>query len=354
MQGRSDAPWAASFSDAEGLFRQEPRWLGGDAAYSIPLSEDRIVWLFGDSFIEKEGKLGRRGSKLVRNTISIQTGADPRSAKMKFYWGQAATNEPEAYFVERGDFWFWPAGGARIADGALLIFLQKVEAREGGLGFAITGYSIAVISNPDAAPDRWRIRILEASGPMFDAVPACVMPSEGDDVVAIAVRQNGPHAGMLVRYSAEELSRGAPPSPEWWMGDRLGWIDARLVGAQGPAVVIDDAGSECSLHYDRRARVFVHFASYGFGASEIGVRTATTLTGSWSKPLIAYRPPESDAPRAFVYAGKAHPELVGPDRRDLLVTYAANSFEFEDLLSSEGEDMLYWPRFVLVRMRFDN
>ncbi len=44
------------------------------------------------------------------------------------------------------------------------------------------------------------------------------------------------------------------------------------------------------------------------------------LRGPWSDasdlPL-----PESDAPEAFVYAGKSHAELVGSD---LVLTYAAN------------------------------
>jgi len=112
---------------------------------------------------------------------------------------------------------------------------------------------------------------------------------------------------------------------------------------------MDDAGAECSLHWDPRSKSFIHIASYGFGASTIGLRRAKTLTGPWSSPDIVYRPPESDGPRPFVYAAKAHPELVGPDAKDLVVTYATNSFEFADLFTTHGERSLYWPRFVLVR-----
>ena len=61
-----------------------------------------------------------------------------------------------------------------------------------------------------------------------------------------------------------------------------------------------------------------------------------------------YRPPESNGPRPFVYAAKAHPELVGPEAADLVVTYATNSFEFDDLFTPQGARALYWPRFVLV------
>lgn len=123
---------------------------------------------------------------------------------------------------------------------------------------------------------------------------------------------------------------------------------ASLIGEHGPAFVLDDAGAECSVHWDTRTRSFIHIASYGFGASTIGLRTAAALTGPWSSPVFVYRPPESGGPRPLVYAAKAHPELVGLDAADLVVTYATNSFEFSDLFTQQGARSLYWPRFVVV------
>ena len=52
--------------------------------------------------------------------------------------------------------------------------------------------------------------------------------------------------------------------------------------------------------------------------------------------------PESQLQDAFVYAGKAHPELIGAD---LVATYAANSFDFSELVADPS---LYYPRFVRV------
>jgi hypothetical protein len=58
---------------------------------------------------------------------------------------------------------------------------------------------------------------------------------------------------------------------------------------------------------------------------------------------MIYRPPESDAPDAFVYAGKSHPELKGAD---LILTYAANGPD-----EKVAKDMnLYFPRFVKVEL----
>lgn len=341
---------AIAYPEAEGLFRQDPRWLGGDAAYSISLSEDDSVWLFGDSFVATGNEKNRQSASFVRNTVAIQSGADPRTASIQYFWKESGSGEPASFFDEGDDFWYWPAGGARAADGALLIFLHKVEAREGGLGFAIVGYSVAKVANPDALPDEWRVELHDASSPAFDAVPACAMPGEDGGVFAIAVSQRGIHAGMLMRYGADEIASGSFGSPEWWTGDEVGWVSARSLGANRPPVVIDDAGAECSLHFDRRLGAYVHVASYGFGASDIGVRTSISATGPWSDPVLVYHPPESDAARPFVYAGKAHPEFAAPNDDELLITYAANSFEPDDLLSPDGEKSLYWPRIVRVRL----
>lgn len=345
------APVGRAFSEAEVLFHRDPRWLGADAALSVPLSKGRILWLFGDTFIATSNAHFRSDSEMVRNTVAIQTGEDPRTASITFHWRQDNDGSPASFFPEHSQSWYWPGHGIRLDEGVLVIFLYTMVATPGrGLGFATTGYAVAVIGDPDASPETWNPRIVDATPIPFDALPATAVVREGAYIVAVAIRQEGAHAGALVRYPAASLARGDVTTAEWYAGDAVGWVPASAIGEHGPAFVLDDAGSECSLHWDGRTRTFVHVASYGFGASTIGLRTAPALTGPWSAPLTVYRPPESDGPRPFVYAAKAHPELLGPDARDLVVTYATNSFEFGDLFTQQGSSSLYWPRFVAVRM----
>jgi hypothetical protein len=166
----------------------------------------------------------------------------------------------------------------------------------------------------------------------------------------LALKQEGTHAGALVRFLASSLAVGNIDNPQWWAGPDRGWVVERDLGPGGPAFVIDDAGAESSLHWDQRIQSFIHIATYGFGAATIGMRTAPALTGPWSDPVQIYRPPESDGPRPFVYGAIAHPELQGPDTDDLIVTYATNSFEFGDLFTEHGSAHLYWPLVITVRI----
>jgi hypothetical protein len=340
-----------AFADADRLFHGDPRWLGADGALSVPLSKGRILWLFGDTFVATSNAHVRSESEMVRNTVAIQTGKDPRSASMTFHWRWDNDGSPASFFPERGDQWYWPGHGIQLDEGPLVIFLYAIVATPGhSLGFASKGYALAVIDNPDESPETWNLRVVDAAHNTFHAIPATAVIREGAYVVAVAIRQEGIHAGALVRYPVTSLAQADATKAEWWTGNAGGWVPSSSLGQRSPTFVLDDGGSECSLHWDARARSFVHVASYGFGASTIGLRTAPTLTGPWSSPRFVYRPPESDSPRPFVYAAKAHPVLLGPKAADLVVTYATNSFELSDLLTQEGTRSLYWPRFVAVEI----
>ena len=150
-------PWPA----AEALFHQDPRWLGGDGVYSVDLGQGRVLWLFSDSFIATSSANTRSASRIVRNSIALQTGYDPATASRRFFWS-ASGNGPDAFFIDpNSPKWFWPAHGVRIGN-MLLIFLTEIHPGTGGLGFAGSGWKAVAVDNPDATPDQWHVRSLVA------------------------------------------------------------------------------------------------------------------------------------------------------------------------------------------------
>ena len=344
-------PIGYAFEEAEALFRQNPEWLGTDGANSTSLGNDRIFWSFEDTFIATSEAHTRQQSTMIRNSVAIQTGTDPLTAKMSFYWGQDADGSPTSFFPENGEIWYWTGGAIRLDEGPLISFLHRTKSTPGlGLGFANTGYALAIITNPDQPPSAWEPVIINAGQSAFDAVPATALVREGNYVVGLALKQEGTHAGALVRYLSSLLAVGNIDNPQWWAGPNLGWVGEQDLGPAGPVFVIDDAGAESSLHWDQRTQSFIHIATYGFGAATIGMRTAPALTGPWSNPVEIYRPPELDAPRPFIYSAIAHPELQAPNSADLIVTYATNSFKFGDMFTEYGSKHLYWPRVITVRV----
>lgn len=328
---------ARAWPQADALFRRDERWLGADAAYSVPLSGERTLWLFGDTFVATSQAHVRRESTMVRNTVAVQHGLDPVTASLRFAWRTADDRQPASYLAEAGERWFWPLHG--IARGEVVTTFWLEEAPGGGLGFEAVG--VRALRTEDAANDdplAWRWRDLELPSVSFGArIGASVLVFEGH-VYAYAVEEPGGHAVYLLRWSEGAFDAGALDRPQWWDGR---WVPhAELSGA--PAVVIADAQTEFSVSASAGGTGLVLVQTEGFGATTIGIRTAPRPEGPWSERTTVWRPPESDREGVLVYAAKAHPELAG---EGLVVTYASNAADFGELVADET---LYWPRFVRV------
>lgn len=338
-----------SWPEADGLFRQDPRWLGSDAAYSVDLGGDRTLWLFGDTFVATSPANVRTAAALVRNTIGVQVGRDPTTATMTFAWGSAG-GAPASFIPELGSGdglrWHWPLGGARLPDGSVIVFLSVEKATPGvGLGFANDGWRAAHLSNLDLPPSTWQVEMMEPPAQALGARVGTAVAIDGDHLLALSASDDNPPVGYLARFPLASLASSDLGAIEWWNG--AAWVTpALLTGA--PASVIPVTGPEASLHFDPATRRWIHIASTGFGATTVGLSSALHVTGSWSSVQSVFTPPESRGPKAFVYAAKAHPEQSADGA--LAVTYATNSFTFADLLTPDGTQDLYWPRFARLTL----
>jgi hypothetical protein len=337
--------------EPDALFHLEPRWLGADSAYSVDLGGDRTLWLFGDSFIATSSKTARAESTFARNSVAVMTGRDPSTASMQFAWTPAGdAGVPTAFFpAPSPDTWCWPAGGLRFRSGPLLVFLAVTrETPNQGLGFTEAGFTAVIVDNPDDGPDAWHPRRITAPLPAWDDTVKVgnAVVIDGDFLVSLTSGNHTQHTGWLVRWPSAEARAGDLSHPQWWNGE-AGWV-AQSALTHAPVAVLDDAGPECSLHFDAGKGQWVHVASHGFGASTVAIRTAPAITGPWSTPVDVFTPPESYGAHPFVYAAKAHPELVSRTAGALVVTYATNSFTFSDLFTPDGIAHLYWPRFAEI------
>ena len=330
---------AIQWPEADTLFHQDPRWLGADGAYSVPLRDGRILWLFGDTFVAKTAAHVRSESKMVRNTIAIQRGEDPTAATMTFYW-RGTEDAPESFFSEDGERWYWPGHGIRLGP-ALVLFFQRVKATPGrGLGFEADGWQVAIIDDASGQPLQWNVRMVPPTTAPSGIAVGAALNVDGEHIVALAQREPGNHAGFLVRWAQVDLLNGRLDMAEWWTSDRS-WVgQAELRGE--PSAVMANAGPESSFHFDPSNAKWVHVRSDGFGATTIVVSYSDRVEGPWSTPQVVFRPPESDRSKILVYAAKGHPELAAGGA--LAIAYATNTLD--DFAKLVNDTSLYYPRFV--------
>lgn len=337
---------ASAWRDADRLFHSDPHWVGADVASSVDLGSGRTLWLFGDTWIDPSGKGTRSGARMISNSVAIQRGTDPTTAEISFYWGRGTDGKPAALFPDRGGEWLWFGNGVRVSDRLILFFARTIRNTGTGLGFEHTGWTAVMVENPDAEPSSWRIRQLETStNPLGILVGFAAVLKLGEHIVALG-SQNPvkSHPIYAARWPIEEVRRGNLMHPEWWAGELLGWVPDSSSAPRWP--LFENAQSELSIHVDQTTQRFLVVHTQGFGPADLMMRAAPTLTGPWSAGRMVYRPPEYHRQNVMIYAGKAHPQLIGAD---LILTYATNSFQF----SEHGTDsLIYFPRFVrLTRCR---
>jgi len=219
-------------------------------------------------------------------------------------------------------------------------------------GFKLVDGWLVRVANPDDPPPQWRLT--------QNKVPFTKISRSGALVFGGAVLREGEYAYIFGGDSRPEAKKARAPNglvvarvPADQLGDFAEWRflakgewqkDYRKV-----IPVFPNVGSEFSVSWLPARKAYAAVYSEGIGG-RILLRMAPTLPGPWSNPIEVYRCPEMNWPvKAFCYAAKAHPQLArAPD--ELLITYAANSWNFWDLFN---EPRLYWPRFVRVKLSGD-
>ena len=325
-----------AWPEADALFHSDPRWLGSDDAYSVPLGGDRTLWLFGDTFVGDGVSADRARAHFVRSSIGVMSGADPSSASITFAWG---SSPGEPFFDAPAPAWLWPLHGARVGSGLLLFFMLVRPSVPGGSGdiedwrahgplgfFEVFGWTAVRVENPDDEPARWRWEHVAPIAPSRIVLGAGVL-REGDHLFLYGWDQ-----AKRVYVARWPVESAVFDHLEWWCGD--GW---RSDGT--PAPIVSDGHTEFTVHR-MSADAFCLTSFVGLSPGSLALRTAPAPEGPWSEPAHAFTPTIRDG--AFAYAGKAHPQLRGAD---LVATYA--SIGDADVTLAHHD--LYYPRFIRLR-----
>lgn len=348
MTACSSAPWrvhdqpSPPSSMCLPAFPDRDGWYGGDGAYSIRLDDDRVLWLFGDSFVsDREGLRDRVGMEVVfGTTLATSTCTEEGDFHIR-YWLNRSGGEFRSSFGE--DEWLWPQDPFMV-DRRLYIPLVSIGADPDGEGpfpFTILGHRIARIENfEDEDPNRWGRDYLDLTpgvpGGIMAFAPTSVV--YGDSVYFYplygATRDGVSVLGnILARIPLRSLDDPAR-SIEYLTSD--GQWEHELDHGR-VKVVIDAAVSEMSVRYHPLKRKWIAlYLSVSNRGDRMVYRSADALEGPWSEPETLVAPiPEVDphSPRyhrnTFCYAGKEHREFARG--RTLVVTYVCNSYEdFED------------------------
>lgn len=324
------------------LFQRKEGWIGADGNYSVPMGDDRTLWLFSDTWVGEVNEGRRENARMINNSIALQTGQEVP----EFFYRTKEDGSANSFITPAdGRGFFWLFGGVRTEAGVYL-FLRQVEIVKPGtvFGFQGIGAWLGHVKNPDAPPLEWEIE--------QQKMPCAIYTDEGARTFGAAAlhdegfiyiygnedrRDEGRKQGVLLARVREEdfgsFSKWRYYSDGEWEEDFT-----------RATPICPPVASEYSVSFLPALEKYVMVYTEAIWGRNV-LRTAPSPIGPWSDPTEFYRAPEMDWPgKIFCYAGKAHPQLAGAD--ELLVTYASNSFESAEVI---GDARLYWPRFVRVK-----
>lgn len=344
--------------DLEAPFRNtDPRWLGSDCAFSLPLPGNRVVWLFGDTFIASEtppASRDREAALLINNSIAMQS-LSPVTlpGALRFFWREQ-DGKPQSFFVNDtvpGFVWALSAG---YVSGKILVFAVRIVQSDiqSAFGFEQTGNEIFCIENPEADATEWKYSVrqlpFDQTGVSFGAYAHPVPPylyiygyrKETDSwtgplnlMVARARTDGGVH---LADYN----------NWEYLDGERMTWFK----DAQRMRPALRHSRSELSVTYLPSLQRYVYVANSPKEPHPIEIRLSESPYGPFSEPGIIYYCPETNWDTDyFCYAAKAHPEMATADN-ELVISYMVNSKTLEKCVR---DTRIYYPRFLRVIIEED-
>ncbi len=325
-------------------FQQTDGWTGADAAYSIPLGRDRLLWVFADTWIGKIENGRRVGARMVNNTFAWQSLRN-RSGPLRFFWRTDGDALTAVLRPDGKDAWYWPGDGA-VIDGQLYLFCKvarRDDSKPEGFQFDWFGDDLLQIHNPMDEPTVWRFeqRTLPSGLNVPRMSGACLV--EGDYLYAYGLLTTAKEKHLnrplgVARIHRRHLKTMEMSRWEYWCGDR--WSD----NPEKTAALFRDAAPEMSVSRVRGLPGFVAtYTSLGLSAN-ILVRHAPLPEGPWSKPLRVYRCPEE---KLMLYGAKAHAALAERDGQ-LIITYCRNTGSLKEHVERPE---IYFPQGVEVRLR---
>lgn len=331
-------------------FNYTEGWLGADDAYSIALTPDNSLWLFGDTFVgSPETKLRSESKTMARNSIGISHCAAGQPCTMRYYWQKPSDPKPRSFFDTGTDaLWYWPMDGF-LNRKTLYVALMAVRNKAGAapddaFGFEIAGTKLATVHNPLDSPDKWKVTIRDLTDSHLWAGVSII--ADGQYTLWYTQLSKGEGQGFMVVMRVPR-NKMANPSANWeYLNNKNQWVPG--LAGDDALKVIDQAISEGSVRYHPSIKKWLAVSTGPeFPAPRAVVRTADSPVGPWSPPQTIYEFPEMkrDYPSydkdTFCYAVKEHIEFTDAK---IAMTYACNTTVAKVMKEMD----IYRPRVVIL------
>ena len=283
--------------------------IAADGGYTIPLDDGRVMWLFGDSYIDDYNPATRSVPCLfgANNSVLIQP-------KNDWDWHHTITlpgsnGTPSFFKAEPGNF-IWPLTGFQHGDTVYIICLNLHKNGPGQYDMQNLGDTWAKIYVPTMHVVAYtHLQDLDGIGFGQGFI------KENGFVYTYGLKNNKVY---LARFTEQ-----APNAP-WMFWDGSNWV----ADIKKCAVIADIPGFSmymCKIK-NRYVLFSTEFSLTCDAGKDIYVSSSTSPSGPFTQRKIIYTIDDSkQGQRPFFYGPLAHPEYIN-SKNELLMDYSINGY----------------------------
>jgi len=314
----------ASFGDAAAVykdvafiefFRRTNGIVACDGAFSVPLSDGRVLWFFGDSYLDcyRDGTVPCLFQ--VRNVGMVHEKDDLQHVRPLL--GKQSGIKSLFRNATDAETWFWPESGFQQGNSVYIYLIDLKKTGSGPLGFAAIGR------------DYWgKMRLPDLDSidyiplPSFNGIDfgGGFAPNANGQTYAFGHKRHGISVSIyLARFPT------ANPEANWTFWDGTGW-SANVTNAA--VITKQDATSVnvCKI----KDKFLITSSQFSLGCDqgkEIYLSTASAPTGPYSPRKRIFTVDDTyEGHYPFFYLPITHPEFTN-GKDELLITYCINGYE---------------------------
>jgi predicted alpha-1,2-mannosidase len=308
-------------SVATSFFKRTKGVISMDGGFTITLNDGKVLWLFGDSYINDYDSITHSVPCLfqARNSGLLQPSANDWSWHNTI--ALADTNSDKKTFLkyaQHPDHFFWPASGYQIKNN-IFIYGLNMKNVTGGLGFGKAGNDVWIKL---AYPSLKIIDIKELPSAMDSIQFGCGLITDKNDgyVYIYGTKQKGISAGLYVaRFPFDN------PTGVWSFWNGLSWI-SDIHQAKEIATTVSNSVTVSKVK-NKYVMLTAEFSLSCDGGKSIYASTSDHIEGPFSESKIIYTINDTiKGHYPFFYLPIAHPDCIN-NKNELLIHYSINGYE---------------------------
>lgn len=309
--------------DFNGYFtRYGSGWTGGDVAYSVPLPDGRIVWLFGDTFLGTVNEDRSRDPQgFINNSFMVQDRTE--------FTTLSGTGRSALLVPSDPNHKYWPQHGF-VKNNKLyvLLYTWKLNGTGGAFGFDFVRMDMAIFSLPGISLEEIKTiadnKVIWGASIMEDGDYIYVYGSEDTPV---------PNQVNLARIKITDVEG------PWEYYSSFGWVYDNAINK----MILEGNSNQFSVFKHNDIYYLFNQEDVAF-SNKIYRYKASHPEGPFTGKILVYETPYYGQD-TWTYNAKAHPEFLEEDDA-LLISYDVNCLNFNKLF--ENAD-LYRPYFIRVK-----